>query len=52
MSPGIGQAKGHDQELEQALMGLERRLLDVVRVHPDLMVAGTEIKLGEELSPA
>lgn len=44
----VGQAKRHDQEFKQALMGVERHFVDVVVEHEDLVVARLQIKLGEE----
>jgi len=43
----IRQAKGHHQELIVAPMSSERRLRDIIRMHPDLVVAAAEIDLGE-----
>jgi hypothetical protein len=34
---GIGEAKGHHQELVVPLVSAERRIVDVVRVHPNLV---------------
>jgi hypothetical protein len=48
---GIGEPKRHDQELEVAMVGAERRLGDVIGVHPHLVVPGVEVKLGEEPRP-
>ena len=44
----VGQAEWHDQKLEVPMMRAEGRLLDVICVHLDLMVARTEIQLGEK----
>ena len=48
----VGQAESHDQELVEAFMGAECRLVHIVEVHPHLVVAGTEVQLGEEMSAA
>jgi hypothetical protein len=48
----IGQAERHDQELDVAVIRAERRLGDVVRVHPHLVVAAAEVDLGEETRAA
>jgi len=48
----VGEAERHDEELEQALVCAERGLVDVVRVHQDLMIAGAHVQLGEEPRPA
>jgi hypothetical protein len=42
-APGRRLARLHDQELEEALVGAERRFLHVGVVHPHLMVAGLEV---------
>ena len=47
----VGKAERHDQELKMAMVSAERHLGDVVGVHPHLMVARTQIELGEEASP-
>jgi hypothetical protein len=39
------------QELKVSVVRAECRLGDIVRVHPHLMVARTQVKLGEEASP-
>jgi hypothetical protein len=44
----VRQAERHDEELEEALVRAECCLLHVVVIHPDLVVAGAQIKLGEE----
>ena len=44
----VGEAERHDHELEVAVVGAERRFVDVLRVHAHLVVAAAEIKLGEE----
>ena len=36
---GVGEAKGHDKELVEAIMSAERRLVDVCWRHSDLMIA-------------
>jgi hypothetical protein len=48
---GVGEAKRHHQELEVAMMSPKRRLGDIIRVHPHLVVARTEVELGEEACP-
>jgi hypothetical protein len=45
----VGKAEWHDLVLEVAVTGAERGLLDVVFMDPDLVVARTEIDLGEDL---
>jgi hypothetical protein len=45
---GVGEPKCHDQELEVAMVCMERRLGDVLVVHPNLVVANAEVELGEE----
>ena len=47
----VGKAERHDQELKMAMVSAERRLGDVIRVHPHLVVARAQIELGEEASP-
>jgi hypothetical protein len=44
-------AKGHDQELIVTLMSSKFSLGNVFLFHMDLVVAKTEIKFGEVLSP-
>jgi hypothetical protein len=44
----VRQAERHDEELEEALVCAEGCLLHIVVVHPDLVVARAQIKLGEE----
>jgi hypothetical protein len=44
----IGEAKQHDQELKESLVRPKCRLLNVVQVHQHLVVAGAQVKLGEE----
>jgi hypothetical protein len=44
--------KGHHQELKVAVVGTERRLFNVFCSHEYLVVAATQVKLGEELSVA
>jgi hypothetical protein len=44
----VGEAEGHDEELEQALMGAEGGHLHVVGVHQYLVIAVAQIELGEE----
>ena len=48
---GVGEPKRHHQELEVAVVGAERRLLDVRRVHAHLVVPRAEVELGEVLGP-
>jgi hypothetical protein len=48
----VCQAEQHDKELEEPLVCLEHRLLNVGRVHAYLVVAETEVELGEELDAA
>jgi hypothetical protein len=43
----IGEAEQHYQVLKMAVANVERRFLDVGVVHPDLVVAAPQIKLGE-----
>jgi hypothetical protein len=45
----VGEAERHHQELEVAMVSMEHRLLDVVRVHAHLMIARTQVELGEEV---
>jgi hypothetical protein len=40
---GIGEAERHHQKLVVPLVSAERHLADVVRVHPHLMIAGTQV---------
>lgn len=40
----IGEAERHDQKLKVTMVTMEGYLLDVSRVHLDLMVARTEIQ--------
>ena len=47
---GIGEAEGHDGEFIAAVAGLEGGLVYVIGVDAALMVAGPEVKGGEELS--
>jgi hypothetical protein len=47
----VGEAERHHHELEVAMMGPERRLGNVVRVHAHLMVARPEVEFGEEARP-
>ena len=47
----VGKAERHDQELKMAMVSAERRLGDVIGVHPHLVVARAQIELGEEASP-
>jgi len=44
----VGEAERHDHELEVAVVRVERRLVDVLRVHAHLMLAAAEVQLGEE----
>jgi hypothetical protein len=44
----VRQLEGHEQELEQPLVGAEGCHLDVVRVHVHLVITQTEVELGEE----
>jgi hypothetical protein len=44
----VRQAERHDEELKEALMRAEGCLLHIIVVHSDLVVAGAQIKLGEE----
>jgi hypothetical protein len=37
-------------KLKVAVMSEERRLLNVIHMHVDLMIAGVEVKLGEKSS--
>lgn len=48
----IGEAEWHHQELKVALVCAERRLVDVVGMHPHLVVARAQIQLGEESGAA
>jgi hypothetical protein len=43
----VRQSEWHDHELEVAVVGAERRLFNVVVVHPYLMVVASEVQLGE-----
>lgn len=49
---GVGEAEGHDEELEQTLMSAERCFLDVVRVHAHLVVPRAHVELREEFGTA
>ena len=48
---GVAQPERHHQELIQAVVGAERRLVDVPRTHEHLMVLGAKVQLGEEACP-
>jgi hypothetical protein len=37
---GVGEAERHDQELEVPVVSTERCLLDVLGVHPHLVIVG------------
>jgi hypothetical protein len=39
----IGEADGHGEELEVAMVGMKRRLLIVLRMHPYLIVAKLQV---------
>jgi hypothetical protein len=43
----VRQPKGHDQELEQPLMCVEGRHVDIVRVHLHLVISRPWVELGE-----
>jgi len=43
----VGEAERHHHELVVTPVRAERCLLDVIRVHPDLMVAAMKVDLGE-----
>jgi len=45
----VAQPERHDEELVEAIMGAERRLVDVRGPHANLMVARAEVELGEVL---
>jgi hypothetical protein len=47
-SRGVAQPERHGEELVEAIMCAERGLVDVVGVHPNLVVAGTEVQFGEK----
>jgi hypothetical protein len=44
----VRQAERHDQELEEPLVCPKRHLGDVIDLHEDLVVAETQVDLGEE----
>ena len=44
----VAEAKWHDEELVEAVMRAEHRLVDILRPHPDLVVPGPQVQLGEE----
>ena len=46
----IGQAEGHHQELEMAIVCAKRRLKRIRLMHPNLMVPRTKGQLGKEPS--
>jgi hypothetical protein len=48
----VGEAERHYQELIQAFVCSERRLVDVVGGHAHLVIARAEVELGEELGSA
>jgi hypothetical protein len=48
----VGEAKRHYEELVQAFVCSERRLVAVVGGHAHLVIAGAEVELGEELGAA
>ena len=47
-SRGVAQPKRHHQELVEAVVCAERRLVEVSRIHADLMIPRAQVKLGEE----
>ena len=47
----IRQPEGHDQKFEVAMVGAERCLGNIIRVHTNLVISRTQIKLGKELRP-
>ena len=46
----IGEAKRHHKEFEVAVMRLEGGLVDIIRLHADLVISRAQIELGEEAS--
>ncbi|XP_021317213.1 uncharacterized protein LOC110435676 [Sorghum bicolor] len=46
---GVAQPERHHQELVEAVVGAERRLVHILRPHPHLVVPGPKVELGEEL---
>lgn len=47
MSPAYSSSRKHDHELEAAMVRLESRLVDVLGVLLDLVVAAAKNELGE-----
>ena len=45
---GVGETERHHQKLVVAVVGAERRLGHVLRVHAHLVIARTQVELGEE----
>ena len=48
---GIGQSKWKDSKLKMPIPGVECRLVDVSRVHANLVIARTQVQLSEALRP-
>jgi hypothetical protein len=48
---GIGKAEWHHQEFIVAVVRPECHYVDVVEVHPHLVVPRAQVELGEEASP-
>jgi hypothetical protein len=44
----VGEAERHDQKLEVTVVHLESCLLDVRKVHANLVAAVAQVQLGEE----
>jgi len=45
---GVAQPERHDQELVEAVVGAERRFVDILRPHPHLVIPRPKVELGEE----
>jgi hypothetical protein len=48
---GVAQPERHHQELVEAVVGAERRFVDVLGSHPHLVVPRPQVELGEEVRP-
>ena len=49
-SRSIRQAEGHDQKLEVTIVCAECRLVNIGRLHSNLMVAGAQVEFAKEHS--
>lgn len=48
---GVHEPERHDKKLNVAMMCLERRLGDVLRIHLHLVIVVGDVQLGEEVYP-